>query len=257
MLFLRQTWHMDPLQDLLLGTVAPVQYALSQLINNAGAKFQALVQMQQREAQKKELEKTVNQLMLRTVELEETKIELEILREQLGFKEANPQYQILSAEVIGQDPTNLVRFLLIDRGKRDGIKAGMPVISSRGLVGRIDQVGTEWSKVLLLTDASSAVSAMIQRSRATGSVQGRTGRNLVMRYIPQGESVEVEDIVITSGLGGNFPKHLVIGQVTAVRQSDVEMFQEATIRSAVDFNRLEVVMVILSFTPIDFGLPEQ
>jgi len=257
MLFLRQVGRMDPLQDLLVGAIAPIQYTLSRLINNVAARFETLTHMQQLETQKRELAETVNQLMLRTVELEETKIELEILREQLGFKEANPQYQILSAEVIGQDPTNLVRFLIIDRGKRDGIKEGMPVISARGLVGRIAQVGTEWAKVLLLTDASSAVNAMVQRSRATGSVQGRTGHDLVMRYIPQGESVEVEDIVITSGLGGNFPKHLVIGQITAVRQSDVEMFQEARIRSAVDFNRLETVMVILNFTPVNFGLPEE
>ena len=127
----------------------------------------------------------------------------------------------------------------------------MPVISSRGLVGRISQVGSDWSKVLLLSDPSSSVNAMIQRSRATGTVQGRTGQRLVMRFISPDESVEVDDIIITSGLGGNLPRHLVIGQVTAVRKSDVEMFQEAEIRSAMDFRRLEIVMVILNFEPID------
>jgi len=252
MLLLRQTGRVNPAQDWVGGIIIPVQYAFSRVINGVSRRVQALTHMQRIEAQKEELEGAVNQLMLRTVELEEARIELELLREHLGFKEANPQYQMLAAEVIGHDPTDLVRYLIIDRGAGDGIERGMPVISARGLVGRIAEVNAQWSKVLLLIDASSSVNAMIQRSRATGIVQGRMGRALVMRYIPQGESVQGDDMVITSGLGGNFPKRLVIGQVTAVRQNDVEIFQEAEIRSAVDFHGLEVVMVLLNFTPIDF-----
>lgn len=256
MLLLRQTKQMDPVRAWAGSITIPVQYAFNRLVTAASHRIQALVHMQQIEAQKKELEETVGQLMLRTIELEEAKIELELLREQLGFKEANPQYTLLAAEVIGHDPTNLVRFLIIDRGARDGIAKGMPVISSRGLVGRIAEVSAQWSKVLLLVDTSSSVNAMVQRSRATGVVQGRMGGGLAMRYIPQEASVQENDIIITSGLGGNFPKGLVIGQVTAARRSDVEMFQEAKIRSAVDFNRLEVVMVILNFTPLDFASAE-
>ncbi len=252
MLLLQQMGRLGAVQNAIVGLLVPVQYAVSRVTNDISGKFEALTHMQELEAQKKELEKTVAELSLRTVELEEAKIELALLREQLDFKEANPELQTLAAEVIGQDPSSLVRYLIIDRGARDGIQAGMPVISSRGLVGRISDVGTEWSKVLLLTDPSSSVNAIVQRSRATGIVVGRTGRSLLMRYISQGESVERDDIVITSGLGGSFPRQLVIGQVTQVHQSDVEMFQEAEIRSAVDFSRLEMVMVILNFTPIEF-----
>ena len=253
MLLLRQIGRLEVVQDTFVGLVAPVQYSLSRLLGSLGSKIQVLAHLQRLEAQQKSMEEAINQVVLRTAELEEAKIELELLREQLGFKRANPEYQTLAAEVIGQDPTNLVRFLIIDRGASDGVKRGMPVISSRGLVGRVAEVGSEWAKVLLLTDPSSSVNAMIQRSRATGTVHGLTGRKLVMRYIAQSESLEVDDIVMTSGLGGNFPKHLVIGQVTSIRRSDVEMFQEAELRSAVDFNRLETVMVILNFTPIELG----
>jgi len=252
MLLLQQMGQLGAVQDAVVGMLVPVQYTVSRVTNDISAKFEALTHMQELEAQKRELEKTVAELSLRTVELEEAKIELALLREQLGFKEANPELETLAAEVIGQDPSSLVRYLIIDRGAQDGIRSGMPVISSHGLVGRISDVGTEWSKVLLLTDPSSAVNAIVQRSRATGVVVGRTGRGLLMRYIAQGESVEKDDIIITSGLGGNFPKELVIGQVTQVYQSDVEMFQEAEIRSAVDLSRLEMVMVILNFTPIEF-----
>jgi rod shape-determining protein MreC len=85
-------------------------------------------------------------------------------------------------------------------------------------------------------------------------VEGQVGGSLVMKYIPQGEAVNVNDIVLTSGLGGNFPKKLIIGQVTAVRQRDIEMFQEAEVRPTVDFNNLEIVLVITNFQPI--GLEE-
>jgi rod shape-determining protein MreC len=98
--------------------------------------------------------------------------------------------------------------------------------------------------VLLIIDPSSSVNAVIQRSRATGVVDGRLSGDLVMRFVPQEDQIAVGDIVLTSGLGGNFPKRLVIGQVTAVRQRDFELFQQAAVRPSVDFNRLEVVMVI-------------
>jgi rod shape-determining protein MreC len=252
-LILRQTGHMGPVYNLAGRLVIPVQYTFSKVVNNVGQKVRTLTRIRTLEAQKRELEETVSQLMMRTIELEEAKIELETLREHLEFKEANPEFDMLAAEVIGHEPTNLVHFLIIDRGARDGIVTGMPVISSRGLVGRITEVNQGWSKVLLLVDTSSSVNAMVQRSRATGVVQGRTGRRLMMGYIPQIASIQEGDIILTSGLGGNLPKHLVIGQVIEVDQSDVDMFQEAEIRSAVDFQRLEIVMVIRNFAPLDLG----
>jgi len=83
-------------------------------------------------------------------------------------------------------------------------------------------------------------------------VEGQVGGSLVMKYIPQEETVNVNDIVITSGLGDNFPKKLIIGQVTAVQQRDIDMFQKAEIRPTVDFNKLDVVLVITNFLPTDF-----
>jgi rod shape-determining protein MreC len=106
---------------------------------------------------------------------------------------------------------------------------------------------------MLLTDPASSVNALIQSSRATGVVQGQGQRGLVMRYIEQSEQVAVGDVVLTSGLGGNFPKRLVIGQVTAVKRNDVEMFQEVQVQSAVRFDRLEIVLVVQNFVPIDYA----
>jgi rod shape-determining protein MreC len=128
----------------------------------------------------------------------------------------------------------------------------MPVLTHRGLVGRVTEAAPHSSKVLLITDPSSAVNALIQDSRATGVVQGLVGQGLTMRYIQQTEEITPGDLVLTSGLGGNFPTRLIIGQVTSVTKKDVELFQEATVRPSVDFGRLEMVMVLTSFEPIQF-----
>jgi rod shape-determining protein MreC len=130
----------------------------------------------------------------------------------------------------------------------------MPVVTPQGLVGRVTSVGIHWSKVLLIIDPSSSVSAVVQSTRATGVVRGVTGDpngSLVMKYVPQGEAIKVGDVILTSGLGGNFPKRLVIGEVIKVYKQDIELFQEAVIKPSVDFTRLEFVMVLKNYTPAD------
>ena len=184
-----------------------------------------------------------NQVIL----LQEAQIENENLRKELQFKSSVPSYQLLSAEVIGRDPSELFQYLIIDRGADDGVRVGLPVITADGLVGRISEVNPGSSRVMLITDSSSSVSALVQRSRATGMAQGYPGRGLIMQYIPQSDSVEVGDIVLTSGLGSGFPKRLVVGQVAEVIKQDVAMFQEARIIPAVSLASLESVMVMLSF----------
>ena len=104
----------------------------------------------------------------------------------------------------------------------------------------------------MLIDPASAVNAIVQSSRTTGIVQGNIDGTLIMEQIPQNEKVNPGDIVLTSGLGGNFPDKLVIGQVTEVIQRDQDMFQSARIRPTVDFGTLELMLIITSFEPVDF-----
>jgi rod shape-determining protein MreC len=109
--------------------------------------------------------------------------------------------------------------------------------------------------VLLITDPSSGVQSLIQRNRLTGVVGGRGGALPVMEFIPQDDEVTIGDLVITSGLGGAFPKNLVIGQIVEVQKRDYEMYQQAIIRPTVNFDRLEFVLVITNFRPLP-GQPE-
>jgi len=242
----------NPLRDALSRIASPVQLVLrrgSRPLSHAWSRIGSLSDLEQENERLRDENALLRQENLL---LQEAKIANETLRRQLEFKSSVPTYRLLSAEVIGYDPSNLPQYLIIDRGAQDEIEVGMAVLADEGLVGRISDVNAASSKIMLLTDQASAISAMIQRSRGTGLVEGVAGETqLQMRYIPTEDAVVPGDMVLTSGLGGNLPKRLVIGQVTDVVREDVAMFQEATIRPAVNLRDLEVVMVLLNFTPID------
>lgn len=250
---LHPTGYLQPVENVIFTVLAPLQYSFHWLSVRIAHGVQTLRDLRTLQSRIQELQDTVDRLMIENVRLREAEIERTILREQLQFKLANPTYELLAAEVIGRDPSNLLQYIIIDRGANDGVAVGMPVVTARGLVGRVTSVYPQSARVMLLTDPASSVNALIQSSRATGVVQGQGQRGLVMRYIEQSEQVAVGDVVLTSGLGGNFPKRLVIGQVTAVKRNDVEMFQEVQVQSAVRFDRLEIVLVVQNFVPIDYA----
>jgi len=255
-LALDQNERLQPFEDLALRFVVPVQGKLTSLANSLSDLTQTTRALRELRRRNEDLQSLADSLMIENVRLKEIESENETLRRLLNFTQANPTHSYKAAEVkgrvIGRDPSNFLSYLIIDLGSQQGIEKGMPVVAERGLVGRITDVGSNWAKVMLIIDPSSSVNALIQSSRATGVVEGHVGGSLVMKYIPQGETVNVNDIVLTSGLGGNFPKKLIIGQVTTVQQRDIEMFQEAHIRPTVDFNNLEIVLVITNFLPADF-----
>ncbi|MBC7242956.1 MAG: rod shape-determining protein MreC [Anaerolineae bacterium] len=234
----------EPVQSAFVG----IGEGVSDLVQTA----RDLRDLRQRNQQLVEL---VNQLAVENVRLKEVEAENEILRRLLDFAQSSPGHTFKAAEVrtrvVGRQPDNISQFILIAAGSNDGIQAGMPVVTERGLVGRVETVYPTLSKVRLIIDTSSAVSALVQRTRATGVVKGRPGGELVLDYLPQGQDVvAVGDVVLTSGAGGGFPRQLVIGQVIEIRQKDYEMFQQAILRPTVDFDRLEVVLIITNFVPL-------
>lgn len=246
----------QPIEDWALRFVVPIQAKLTAVANSVSDLTQTTQDIRKLRRRNEELHSLADSLMIENVRLKEVESENETLRRLLDFTQANPTHSYKAAEVksrvIGRDPSNFLSYLIIDAGSQQGIEKGMPVVTERGLVGRISDVGSNWAKVMLIIDPSSSVNALIQSSRATGVVEGQVGRSLVMKYILQGDTVNVNDIVLTSGLGSNFPPKLIIGQVTAVHQRDIEMFQEAHVRPTVDFDGLEIVLVITNFLPTDF-----
>jgi rod shape-determining protein MreC len=256
-LVLHETGNTQAVENLILRPVTPVQNHLSGLAKDFSNLVQTFRDLRELRRRNEELQSLADSLMIENVRLKELESENENLRQLLQFTEANPTYSYRAAEVvghvIGQDPSNLLRYIIIDVGTSDGVTQGMPVVTDRGLVGRIVEVSSRSSKVLLITDVSSSVNAIIQSSRATGILEGKADGGLVMKYIPQTVTVNIGDIILTSGLGATFPKRLVIGQVTAVHKRDIELFQQAEIKPTVDFDRLEIVLIITNFEPIEMA----
>jgi len=258
-LILHRTQQLQPVEGLVLRVLVPFQT----MLNDAGRGMQGVVdtarQLGTLREENRRLKQQVNDLLLSNVHLAEVEQQNLQLRKLLDFKQNNPDYTVRIGEVIGReppatvigrDPSNLTQAIILDQGTADGVRKGMPVVTASGLVGRVVQADLNWSKVLLLTDTNSHVNALLQSSRATGIVSGDQGR-LVLRYVPQEAQITKGDIVVTSGLGGHFPKGLVIGQITEVQRRDVDMFQEAEVRPIVDFSRLELVVILQDFTPIE------
>ncbi len=255
-LALGQMGYLQPVRNATRALLVPFQAGLTGLgtdISNLLHSARDLRDLRQRDAQ---LQAEVNRLSVENARLTEVERENERLRQLLNFTRSNPWYDYKAAAVVGQrigeDTSNLLFSIFIDVGARDGVATDMPVITDRGLVGRVVAVGPNVAEVLLLIDPASAVNGRVQSSRVTGIVRGNIDGGLVMERIPQGETISPGEIVLTSGLGGNFPDKLVIGQITEVSQRDSDMFQSARIRPTVDFGKLEEVMVILTFTPADF-----
>jgi rod shape-determining protein MreC len=153
------------------------------------------------------------------------------------------------AELVGVDVSPWFRFVLLDRGQADGVFSGMPVISEDGLVGVVTATSNGAAKTMTVLDRQSAVDATVQRSRSRGIVRGRGDEGLVFEFVARGADVAVGDLVITSGLGGVYPKGLRLGRVTAVSDPGAQLVQTASLEPAVDFGRLEQVFVVLRRGP--------
>lgn len=253
---LDQLGYLGPVRSYVQTALTPLQSALSTTAQDLSSQFETTEDIRALQAKNAELEALANQLMVENVRLREVERENELLRQLLNYTRNNPQFSYETTSVkgrsVGFDPTNLLYFVYVDVGARSGIAQGMPVVTDRGLVGRVTAVGPNSAQILMLIDPASSVNAIIQNSRATGVVRGNIDGTITMERIPPNEKVNPGDIVLTSGLGGNFPDKLVIGQVTEVIQRDQDMFQQARIRPTVDFGKLETMLIITSFEPVDF-----
>lgn len=156
---------------------------------------------------------------------------------------------VLTAQVIGRDPALWFKTMTIDKGISAGVKKGMPVVTVEGVVGQVINVSPSYAKVLLATDPNSAVDGIVQSNRALGVIKG-DGHGYRLDYVLKDSAVVKDDLIITSGMGGVFPKGLLIGQVEDVGHEKRGMFHTITVRPAVDFRELEYVTIILQTSSI-------
>lgn len=245
LIFTHQFGWLKPAEGIILKGLSPIGSFFYKTGKKTHDFFVFLGSVRNLEKQNTELQKKINELVVENIKLKEIERENELLREQLNFTKTQ-EYKLLSAFVIAFDPSGLFQSVTINRGEKDGVKQGMPVVISDGiLVGKIKEVASDTSKVLLITDSSSSIPALIQESRAPGIVKGEMKLGLIMEMIPQDVEVKTQETVLTSSLGGEFIEDLLIGQVEEVEKREGELFQKARIKPACDFKKLELVSVIL------------
>jgi len=167
------------------------------------------------------------------------------LRSLLNFRKTITD-RVIAAEVIGKDPSPWFKSIMIDKGKDDGVKKGVAVVMPEGIAGHVTEVSTHYSKVLLIIDHNSAVDALVQRTRARGIIKGESADRCLFKYVLRKNDVAVGDTVVSSGLGGVFPKGLPVGHVSGVIKPNSGIFQEVSVTPYVDFEKLEEVLVVLN-----------
>ena len=228
--------------------LAPVQFGVSGVLSQADDVAGVVRKMGDLARQNDQYREEIDRLQAEIVRLRELEVENRDLRNLLGLKQQSGTGELLPTRVIARDPSPYVQSITIDSGTEDGVQDGMPLITWRGVVGRITRASPTSSKVLLITDVNSSLSGRIQasESRATGILRGRAEGGLLMQHIPQEETLQTGETVITSDLGGIMPDGLVVGQIVQVRRKDVDVFQEALIEPSADMKRLERLYVLLS-----------
>ena len=198
-----------------------------------------------------ELEAEVSRLQAEIIELKQQIAETRVLSALVDFARVHPENRYVAAAVIGRDPNPFLKYVIVNRGSDDGLRRSMPVVTQQGLVGRIAAVTAGAARVQLITDPDSSVNVRLDPSKAQAVLLGSFTEQLTLDMIPQAASLEVGDLVLTSGLGGNYPSDILVGQITSVRRKETDLFQSAAVQPIADFSKLEIVLIIMNFQPID------
>ncbi len=166
------------------------------------------------------------------------------LQKLLKLKESIP-YSTIAARVAGRNPSPIFKMIIINRGKANGLRVGLPVVATAGVVGRILEASWHVSRVLLLTDENSNIDVMLQESRVQGILQGAASAGCNLKYVSKTADVRVGDTVISSGMGGVFPKGLPLGVVRSASRKEADLFQKINVAPFADPAGIEEVLVIM------------
>jgi rod shape-determining protein MreC len=241
---LRNKEHANPLERSVMAVTAPLAggvAAVDGLVEGVWRDYIDLVNVRQENIALRKSVKRLNERIVANNEAVAANARLQALLNLKGTLDTPS----VAVTVIGEDSSAWFKTLVVDRGSADGLSEGMPVVAAGGAVGRLVKVAPHSSRVLLLTDHASAIAALVQRSRARGVVRGMGGGRCSMEFTVKDEDVKVGDSVICSGVGGVFPKGVVIGEVTMVKKGEYGVFQTIEVRPTVNIGRLEEMLVLV------------
>lgn len=230
-------------KKLALETIAPLVHAVNVSIRGIDSTWKRYIFLVGLEEKNRELHDRLAILEGRVNALKEANLECDRLRRLMGMRE-NLDVTTLTARVVGRERSSLFKTVVINRGSLDGVTTGTPVLTHKGIVGRVTDVSWNISTVLLLIDYNSNIDALVQEGRAQGILQGAGGMECTLKYVELSEKIKVGDLVVSSGMGGVFPKGLPLGTITAVDRNTSDLFQEIEVIPAVDVSKLEEVLVV-------------
>lgn len=229
----------------LMWVVSPVQNLITYTLDSTGdvVNHYLLVADVSRENEKLKVE--IDKLIQQNNQLREELRKRDRVAELLRYQEQRELKSVV-ATVIGKDATQWARVVFINKGTQDGIRENLAVVTHAGVVGHVIQAGLNTSKVMLVVDGRSSIDTLFSHDRVSGIVVGTGMEFCEMKYVPITAEVHVGDQIISSGLGGLYPKGLVVGTVISITKATQGLFQEITIAPSADFSRLEEVLVLLS-----------
>lgn len=232
----------------LLELMAPAQRLLSSLGASLDAVLHGYTELVGARDENRDLHRQLASLASERARMAELEAENRRLSELLELHDAL-ESPVVAVNVIGGDANAVARTLVIGQGARGGLRRDMAVIAMEGVVGRLIAVAPNASRVLLIDDHNSALDAIDQRSRARGIIAGVIDEGLTMKYVSRSDDVRVGDMIVTSGMDGIFPRGLLVGQVGGVSQEGPGLFLNVAVQSAVDFRKLEELMVLTQKPP--------
>lgn len=224
--------------------------AIIDFVENVFNTTEADLENQQLKVYVSQLEQSLN-------EMNSLRAENERLKSLLAYADSTPDLTYVSGSVIGRSQGIWFDTFTINVGRSQGVEKNMPVVNADGLVGRVSEVGATWSKVIALIDSSMNVSVMVERTRDSGMVRGllqagNSSDTLELYYLPSDSDLMPGDKIVTSGIGGLYPKGLIVGEVTEVsRSSDTQ--SNAVVQPSVDFRHIEELMVVVGMPTVEEG----
>ena len=254
-ILLSENRTLDPLQNLSLTIAAPMENGLRDVADPISDFFRGIFNRGDLVRENERLREELERLQTETAATEDAQRRLQELEEALGVKENRPDDVFVVADVIAQDPSGFKRALAIDRGSKDGLDEGMVVLSKSGsLVGVVSLAYEEFAWLRLISDPNSAVNIDVltegaEGSEARGVAVGDLRSSLSLEMLPTEAAIREGDLVITSGLGGNYPRTLLLGSVTSVEEKPQALAKRATMEPAADLSSLDTVLIITNFRP--------
>lgn len=199
------------------------------------------------------LEDEVSSLHTQVIQLQEQLREADVLYSLLDYARSRPQDKYLASAVIGRDPSPFLHYIIIDHGSDDGIQHGMPVVTQQGLVGKVDAVTASAARIQVITDPGSVVNVRLRNQTADAQIKGSVTGEVTLEMLSQNTNLTPGEILLTSGLGGNYPGDVIVGQVVEINKTENQLFQTALVQPVVDFTALRAVLVITNFNTININ----